>query len=279
MAVELTIEQAKKSPANFMYIWADPKKFLSKIDAKSASIINAKRLNQIKVLKLSAEKYNTSYDTYVSAIRTAFIGYYGMTPAEALAKLANGEEVAGKNWSQGVYGIGAVKRNNFSQNGNVTVDESTGHIFNNGVDVTSSDGVIYGTVKGSAFPTTYTATIDGNTYTSQYNKTKKKYYAGSYSTDDGIMQNANGDTIDASDSSSVWENIVLCLEQFLEWIISLFAGGKTETINASNTLPSQTDGFVTGSTQSTSILIALVAAGALLFGGKRKKGGKKKGNK
>lgn len=282
MAVELTIEQAKKSPANFMYVWADPNRFLSKIDSKSAAIINAKRLNQIKVLKLSAQKYNTTYEAYTNAIHSAFVGYYGLTPAQALVKLANGGEVAGKNWVKGVYGIGATRRSNFYQNGNVKVDEKTGHILYNGKDVTSSDGVVYGKVKGKAFPISYSAVIDGKTYTSQYSKAAKKYYAGSYSTADGTKQNANGANIDASDSASVWESVILSLEQFLQWIVSLFSGGgKTETLNAANTLPSQEDGFISSSglSEANTLLIFAVAIGALLFGKGGNKGGSKKKGK
>lgn len=281
MAVELTIEQAKKAPANFMYVWADEAKFLSKLDKKTASIIRAKKANQRKVLSLSAEKYKTTVQAYTDAIRSAFIDYYGTTPAQALVTLANGGEVAGKNWSKGVYGIGAVKRSNFYQNGNVTVDEKTGHIYNNGVDVTSASGVVYGKVKGKAFPISYSAEIDGYTYTSQYSKTAKKYYAGSYSTADGVKQNADGASITASDSASVWESIILSLNQFMQWIISLFAGKTVETINDANTLPSQSDGFVStggGMSQANMLLVAAVAVGALLFGGK-KNGGKKKSNK
>lgn len=269
MAVELTIEQAKKAPANFMYVWADEQQFLSHIDKNSAAIIRAKKANQNKVLKLSADKYGSTVSAYTEAIRSAFIEYYGMTPAQALVTLANGGEVAGKNWAQGVYGIGAVKRSNFYQNGNVTVDEKTGHIFYNGNDVTSTSGIVYGRVKkDNAFPISYSAVIEGNTYTSQYSKTAKKYYAGSYATADGVKQNADGVTITASDSASVWESVLLSLEQFVQWIVSLFSGSsKTETINAGNTLPSQEDGFVTsGVSESSGILVAAIAAGMLLLG-------------
>lgn len=279
MAVELTIEQAKKAPQNFLYIYASDQ-FLAKLDNKTASVLRSKAANQRKVLVLSADKYKTTYKAYTDAIRSAFIGYYGMTPAKALVTLANGGEVAGKNWAKGVYGIGAVKRNDFQQNSGVTVDEKTGHIYYNGSDVTASDGVVYGNVRGKTFPTNYSAIIDGNTYTSQYNKVAKKYYAGSYSTSDGTMQNANGKTIDASDSSSVWENIILGLSEFITWLISLFKkDSDVELISASNTLPSQSDGFVTASSGvsvSNSILIAAIAVGALLFGTKSKGGRKKK---
>ena len=282
MAVELTIAQAKKQPANFMYVWADEQQFLAKLDSKTASIIRAKKANQNKVLYLSAEKYNSSYGEYTSAIRTAFINAYGMTPAKALVTLANGGEVAGKNWKEGVYGIGATPRNNFYQDSTVIVDETTGQIYHNGQNVTSTSGVVYGKVNGNTIATNYSATIDGKTYTSQYNKYKKKYYAGSYSTADGTTQDANGQEINASDSSSIWEAVILSINEFLQWLISLFSGNSksVETINSSNTLPSQSDGFVTETSSisnASGVLVAALAVGALLFGTKGKK--KKASNK
>ena len=58
--MELTITQAQKNAANFMYIWADEKNFLQKINRKYANIIRGKKANQIKLLKLSAQKYGKS---------------------------------------------------------------------------------------------------------------------------------------------------------------------------------------------------------------------------
>lgn len=121
--MELTITQAQKNAANFMYIWADKKEFLQKIDKKYANIIEGKKLNQIKLLKLSAQKYGKSYEEYTDAIREAFIATYDVTPAEALVILAQGGSIAGKNWSEGVYGIGALYVNVFTNNQAITVRE------------------------------------------------------------------------------------------------------------------------------------------------------------
>ena len=136
MIVELSIAQAKQHPGNFMYIWADEDKFLQYIPKEYAAKIRTKKANEIKLLKLSAEKYGTSYEAYTSAIREAFIEAYQMTPAEALVKLANGEQVVGKNWSEGVFGVGAIVNRKDFKGTNATVNTENG--------VVSADGVTLG---------------------------------------------------------------------------------------------------------------------------------------
>ena len=280
MAVELTIAQAKKHPASFMYVFASDK-FLSLLNKKYANIIRAKRANQNKVLALSAQKYNTTKEAYTEAIREAFISIYACTPAEALVTLAKGGEVAGKNWKEGVYGIGAVGQTTFYGNSDLTVDTSNGHIYKNGNDVTDNDKTIYKDINGAATPyQLFYEDTTGALYMSQYNKSMKKYYAQSYSDPQlGITCDAkSGKETSASDSATVWENVLFGLETFINWLLSLFGLNTTDataTLTAENTLPDQTaDGFVVeaGVGEAGAILLALAAGGALLAtGGKKKK--------
>ena len=278
--MELTIESACKHPANFMYIWASDA-FLAKIDSKHRSIIRLKRMNQNKLLALSAEKYGKTVKDYTEAIRAAFINAYGMTPASALDVLAAGGTVAGKNWAEGVYGIGATT-NTFPGGVDgqpVTVDATTGHIFLGTRDMTDESKTVYGQVNKETKATQLFSVPtgdDGVVYCSQYKKLGKKYVAYSYTGSDGVVHSPNGGEISASNSADIWGSIMESIQVFLTWIMSLFGGGtQRETLSAANTLPSQkSDGFVTEQAgMSTAGIIALlcVGGGALLYGGLGKK--------
>lgn len=298
MAVELTIKQAYEHPASFMYVWASDQ-FLNAINAKYASVIRMKRANQKKVLMLSAEKYLGDYtkvNQYYDAIAAAFKEAYDVTPSGALLILAQGGEVAGKNWSEGVYGVGALPTSTFSgittgDGSTVSVDAATGHIFYGNKDITDESKTVYNNVKGKVIAYQLFGKDDfGYVYMSQYNKTRKKYYAQTWTDDNGTNHKAtNGNIIGASDGASIWGNINLdwdWIKNILNWLLSLFGitpipeVGETKTLSADNTLPNQkADGFVqeSGMSEAGTILLALAAGGALLAGGL--KGGKNKGVK
>ena len=295
MAVELTIKQACEHPASFMYVWASDQ-FLNAINAKYASVIRTKRANQKKVLMLSADKFLGDYtkvNQYYDAIAAAFKEAYDVTPSEALIILAQGGEVAGKNWSEGVYGVGALPTSTFSgistgDGSTVSVDAATGHIFYGNKDITDESKTVYNNVKGKVIAYQLFGKDDfGYVYMSQYNKTRKKYYAQTWTDDNGSNHKAtNGNIIGASDGASIWGNITLdwdWIKNILNWLLSIFGitpipeVGETKTLSADNTLPNQqADGFVqeAGMGEAGMILLALAAGGALLAGGI--KGGKKK---
>ena len=139
---------------------------------------------------------------------------------------------------------------------------------------------VYATVGGKTvvYQRFYQDPKSGNTYMSQLNKTTKKYYAKSWSNADGTYSAKSGNSINASDNADIWGAILGSLDKFLNWILSLFAGDKIEKLSAENTLPNQqADGFVQtndggGLLESgTGLILAAVAAGALLMGGKSKK--------
>ena len=291
-SIELTIQEACKHPECFMYVWASDE-FLEAIPRKYARIIGTKAANERKVLALSADKFLGSAEKitqYEDAIKAAFKELYDVTPFEALIILAQGGEVAGKNWSEGIYGVGALT-NTFkgvdANGGSVTVDAKTGHIFYNGKDITDESKTVYGSVKGSAFPINYFGVDDfGSIYKSEYNKTLKKYYAASYVDDAGVTISATGKVMDGSESGSIWSAITMnwdWIKNILNWLLSLFGvpgipdsgSSTTETLSAENTLPNQkTDGFVTqqaGMGDTGVILLCAAAAGYLMMGGKKKK--------
>ena len=291
--IELTLEQACKHPESFLYVWVSDE-FLKAINSKYAKIIYTKRANQKKVLMLSADKYFGSWekvDQYYKGIANAFVETYGVSPKDALIILAQGGEIAGKNWAEGIYGVGALT-NTFkgvdANGGSVTVDAKTGHIFYNGKDITDESKTVYGNVKGETFPINYFGVDDfGSIYKSEYNKTLKKYYAASYVDDAGVTISATGKVITDSESNSIWSNINFdwdWIKSILNWILSIFnipgipdmeGSNSVQTLSAENTLPNQkTDGFVTqqaGMGDTGVILLCAAAAGYLMMGGKKKK--------
>lgn len=280
--IELTIEQAKQHPFNFVYIWADEEKFLRYINPKYAAVIRAKKANQNKVIALSAEKYKTTEKEYTDAIRAQFIEDFNMTPAGALDKLAQGYTVAGKNWAEGVYGIGGTRKDFAGTD--ITVNPDNGYFMRNGQYLPGNEDLnVYAEVKGKTvvYQRFYEDPDTGKTYMSQYNKTLKKYYAQSYSTSDGKMYSASGNATSAKDAGSTWETVNLSfdwLQKIIDWIISLFGGTNTKTLNAENTNPDQkADGFTyeSGIGEAGGTLLLLAAGGMLLAGGLGKKGKKK----
>lgn len=262
----ITLEQAKQHPSEFLYIFATDE-FLQYIDARHRATIVGKRANQYKVLLLSAKHYNVTPETYTNAIRAGFIDIYDMTPAQALVTLAQGGEVAGKNWAKGVYGIGALKRSDFVQDPTISVDPVTGAILKSGVKVSNDSTAIYGRVKGAVTATNYSYNVDGKTYTSQL--INGKYYAGQYSYGD-LLQNADGKAISAADSSSIWESVLMWLDELWEKIVALFASDEEKEIRQitpENTVPQQSDGFVTEAGISSSTLFLALGATAIVASG------------
>ena len=274
---ELTKQEACTAPASFMYIFATDE-FLSYIEPKYANIIKGKRANQVKILMLSADKYlgdEKKWTEYGEAIRSAFIEMYGMQPIEALSILAQGGSVAGKNWSEGVYGVGATANIDFGKSVNgasVYCNSQDGHIYAGTTDITDESKTVYETIKGQTIPyQLFSQEVEGMTFMSQYNKTRKQYDAQSYSTSDGEFSARTGAALTGINGGDIWGTIIMYLEKFVEWLISIFVKDedKKQPITAANTLPSQTgDGFVQTAGMSTGakIALALAAGGAILYG-------------
>lgn len=283
----LTVDEARKNPSMFMYVFATDE-YLSAISSKYAKIIRGKRANQEKLLKVSADEYLGDWQKwtqYKDAIKQGFHNIYGMTPLEALVRLALGEEVAGRNWNEGVYGVGALYPDTFANvtiNGQaVTVDKTTGHIYAGTTDITDTqDGLMYAKVgKNTMLFRIFSKQIEGYVFEAEYYKAGNKYYAKTYSTENGTFNARNGSEVSATEAGSVWENIKLGTFDFLEWLKSLLSifginitstSNSTQTLNAKNTLPNQTaDGYVqeSGMSEAAAIALMAVAGGTLLAGG------------
>lgn len=258
---ELTLDDALKSPTSFLYIFATDN-FLAQLDSKTAKIIRSKRTNQKQLLVsiVTSNGYNDAVNKLSAAMKSAF----GYTPAAILIKLAEGETIAGKDWKNGVYGIGAL-REGFAGS-NVTVDKATGKIMQNGT-VVSGQTAIYGG-SGKKTYTTYTADIDGTTYTSTYKD--GSYYAGTYTTAEGKTFNSSGSETGLAGFANLWSSVSSFLpyiSTIISFVTSLFPNlfGSSTTgrtyITAANTCPSQSDGFITNGTDWKSIgIFAGIAA-------------------
>ena len=273
------------NPQNYMYIFAS-ERFLEMLDRASAEKIAVKRQYQVQLVT-NACGGNNNYDAAKEELRQAMIDLYGMTPAQALVNLAQGKEVAGKNWAQGIYGVGAIggKQNTFTGTVGTTVavDAETGAIMMDGAVVSSDANRIIGSNKKNGYTEGYSYTdSNGNTYTSYYDKITKKYYCNTRSTADGKVYRADGKEGSQADMSSIWSGVISELTDMLKNVIEkLFNLGTDQTVlpSVGEVAPSQSDGFTTtgGSTDSKIVPILIGgAAAAAIFAPQIKKAMKKK---
>lgn len=283
MSTNLTIEQVKQHPADFMYVYAYKwDQFLNAIPKKYAQIITGKAVNQRKVLAESAKHNGLTLADYEAAVKEGFVNIYDTTPRDALIVLAQGGEIAGKNWEAGVFGIGS-RTSNFNgmkiDGKDVTVREEDGHIFIGTTDVTDESKTVVKTILGKAinYQLFSTPTSTGTMFESQYNKTYKKYYAKLWVEGDGKKYRASdGKEVGNTEGASVWGDITLSIETFLNWLLSLFGisvDSDVKQLSADNTLPNQkNDGFVyeSGFGEAGAILLALAAGGLVLANSKKK---------
>lgn len=280
--VELTLDQVRKNAASFMYVFVGDG-YLAQLNNTYAEKIRTKRKGEISVLKLSADKFETTYDAYKNAVKQGFVETYGMEPKTALEKLALGENVAGKNWKAGVFGVGSIGANSTEFKGTgVSVNPSNGYMMVGGQYKPVTDEV-YDTTNGDSAGVyqRFWRYDDGGagtvTYMSQYDKKTGKWYAAEYSNSFGTRWNAKGENMEFSDASTVWQNINFdwddlysIMQKIIDWIVSLFGGNSTnaqdanDLRNPSTWQPSQTkDGFVYESGIDW-LPIALIGGGALI---------------
>lgn len=233
-------------PANSLYCFADEQNFIRYL-GKKAKIIRSKKAMQQQLLNTAAVDDGISYQDALQQVKNAFVGIYGITPQQALVKLANGETVAGKNWKAGVYGIGSVDVTTFSTksgDGVVSVDPTNGQIKVDGNAVSSlvTDFTYSGTGKSKKVVANAYSYTDaaGNCYIAQYDKVNKKYYACSVTNKEGKKVDAMGVTMGAGDTSSIWVAVIESLENLIQWIVNLFGNGQ-QLITAKAATPTQSD--------------------------------------
>ena len=293
--MELKLQDYLENPANMLYLWAS-NLFLAQLDKESRDIITKKRFNQRILVNHMAKRAGRSYDDVVAELAAAFEAKYGMAPKEALDTLAAGGEVCDKNWKEGIYGIGALPKNSkFSQNAQVTVDPTTGVISYKG---TAQDCTpVYKGSGDKSYVAYRNCVIDGNTYSSYYDKKTNQYYAYQYApagTTD--KYNSEGQQLIMGSNymtGDMWEDIMSGIGQVAEMLIKyvkmfidVFGGtGTSSTVTTDDietgdydmptpvtTIPKQSDGFIFNSNGSVNWgTLGIIGAGAALLMMRRKK--------
>ena len=276
-----TLSDIKKCPIDYLYLWASDE-FISKLGSK-ARIIKQKKYNQYQALwktvvmnneSASADELQELYQQWTSEIASAIKDTYGYTPGEILVRLAMGQEVAGKNFKNGVYGVGDTPTTSFVQNSSVQVNPLTGVVMQNGLPMQNQTAV-YGT-DGSVIG--YSTQVGGEQYQSYF--VGGLYNALSFSNADGV-QYANGGAFNAS-NASFWQNAnnyMPIINSVLSWLTSIvnsFFPNRT-VLTPENTVPVQTEWVEPEDNTGLWIAGGFAVVGALLltmknpFGGKSKK--------
>lgn len=276
-----TLSDIKKCPIDYLYLWASDE-FISKLGSK-ARIIKQKKYNQYQSLwktvvmnneSASADELQELYQQWTSEIASAIKDTYGYTPGEILVRLAMGQEVVGKNFKKGVYGVGNTPTTSFVQNSSVQVNPLTGVVMQNGLPMQNQTAV-YGH-DGSVIG--YSTQVGGEQYQSYF--VGGQYNALSFSNSDGV-QYANGGAFNAS-NASFWQNAnnyMPIINSVLSWLTSIvnsFFPNRT-VLTSENTVPVQTEWVEPEDNTGLWIAGGFAVVGALLltmknpFGGKRKK--------
>lgn len=280
MAKKVTTADLLKNPADFLYIFATDG-YLKYLSKNTRETITTKRANQVKYANTVCVNNGVKYADFVNELSKQIKEVYGLAPNEILVKLAFGYNVAGKNWSAGVFGINGSAHVNYSNDATITVDGTTGKILQNGTEVANQTPIYdtYGTGKNKkTYISGYSASVDGNQYTSQvsgttYKTTNPVYFSSTYSTSEGAY-NYDGTDFNQSNAASIWagiESSLPIIQKFIEWIASLFS---TTLISSKNTVPQQTEyTYSTGNSSNTDILLlggAAIVGVYLLMGNKKK---------
>lgn len=249
-----------KTPADWIYLFASDS-FIARLSGEYRSTVYKKNVLQRKYVNTCAVDSNEKFEDWRAKIGDSFKNIYGITPQEALNRLASGENVAGKNWKEGVYGIGKLYEA-FSQNSTITVNADTGKLMQGGSELSGQTAVYSGNGKVVG----YTVNIGGANYQSM--KSGGQYYAGTYSTQEGAF-NADGSIYQPQTSQSIFQSMTAwmpMIQQFVQWIMSLF---NFQAIQPRQVVAQQSD-WVKTKNDSDTWLWFIAGAGiiALLFGKK-----------
>ena len=269
-------QQLYNSATNLIYAWI-AKKDLAYFPQPYRDIITRKRAYQLRFMTTIAQQAGDAYSEVTKFVQDSIIQIYGMTPAQVIYKLAAGETVGGKNWKQGIYGIGFTPSTVYS-NTAYTVNPDTGDVLLNGKVVTKKK-------KNNTYCTAYTYGNDGNkigkgdvylegktyydkktnkTYSTTLNDETGKYMVGLES--DGNITIASDGTEVPPDKSSLFENsqvLVTFFTKLFELITNLF---KIDTVSSSDIQINQVeDGFEPYQSQSTSKASVGLIGGAVLL--------------
>lgn len=267
-----TLASIKKCPIDFLYLWASDG-FISQLGSK-ASIIRQKKYYQYQLLwktmvensgSRTPEEYREIYSQWTNEIAKEIQNIYGITPAEILNKLALGQEVAGKDWSAGVYGIGDAEEPStvFKSNSNIFVDPTSGVIKDKNGKAIKKQTAIYG-ADGSI--TGYSAVKNGVQYQSY--QQGGMFGAYTYSNSEEIRL-ANGGEYNSA-KGTFWqnaENYIPMIESVVTWLTSLISElltGDRTYLTTENTVPKQKE-WVEADNTGLWVAGGIAAAGVALL--------------
>lgn len=278
-----TLSDLKRCPIDFLYLWASDD-FISKLGSK-AKIIKQKKYNQYQTLykivvenvnKDSAAEYIEVYKEWANELAKAIKDTYGYTPDEILVKLAMGETIAGKNYSQGVYGIGdSTQSTIFVQNRDYTVDVKDGKIYSNGKEV-PNQVVIYGP---SGLKAGYSCQVGDQQFQSTYVNAETGYRAFTFSNPNSVQTNT-GQSFDSS-QGTFWQNAnnyMPLVDTVLNWVgtlVNSFFPNRL-LLTQANTVPQQSEWVEPDTSNGSLLLVGGVLAAIAFFSNDKKKKNVKK---
>lgn len=249
-----------EEPIAFLYIFIEDFDemnipFLAMLDEKHRSIISSKAYNQkVMCRNVYMDEHNDSTEglqDFHQQIKDKIHDQYGMYPTEILLRLANGENVAGKDWNGGTYGVGE-SNNKFYKNfsmvtgtgqdlSNISVNDNGTLRFGRG-NSANPPNIIYGS---DGKPIGYQYDFNGLSLTTQL--VNGNWYAGTVGSKNK-QWNADGTKFSSVTASSIWQSIATYLPyvglllSLLSWLFDSFKSNSWSTnrlFNTSNTFPNQ----------------------------------------
>lgn len=250
-----------EEPIAFLYIFIEDFDkinfpFLEMLDEKHRSIISSKAYNQkVMCRNVYMDEHNDSTEglqDFYQEIKNKIIDQYGMYPTEILLRLASGENVAGKDWAEGTYGVGETDNKyykNFKLVTNAGQDLSNIIVNDDGTlrfgrATQNPSNIIYGS---DGKPVSYQYDFNGLSLTTQL--VNGTWFAGTVGGSKKNQQwNADGTKFFSASASSIWQSIstylpyVGLLLSLLSWLFSSFKSNSLSAnslFNTSNTFPNQ----------------------------------------
>lgn len=263
-------ELIKQCPIEFTYIFVT-KDYLSAIarafSQAHATNIKVKYDNAIRYVSGWGKEQGLDYEAAKKEVYNLIVEQYDKTPYEILVGWAQGKNFAGKDFSKGVYGVGATPQLTFNQDPHATVNPNNGTITWKGVD--TSPEAMWKTVDTNNKTVEMNYTLGGKTYTSRYNPSTGKFMANTYGTKDA-MQYANGTTYKAKNAATTWENINTALpavSSFMEWLANVVSTVVGKFTPIGQMAPAQEDYYKETSPMQAGLgTVGFVLLGSLLIG-------------
>lgn len=263
-----TLADIKKCPIDFLYLWASDA-FIAELGSKARIIKEKRYYQQQSLYRAVSDNVKASdsaelmkyYEQWADDIAKEIYNTYNLTPGQILIKLALGEDVAGKNFQGGVFGVGGSS-DSFVQNSQYTVNPVTGKVMYNGMALPGQTAIY-----------DQNGQVSGFSYTGSNGQFQSVYGGGTYSafsfSNDVGVQTADGKTL-TSDKCGFWQNAnnyMPMVDKILTWLMSVvnnFFPNRT-VITPQNTVPSQRE-WVEEDGGNTGLWIAggAVLAGLLL---------------